>query len=300
MPPPQTPLMHGRPQQLAPGKLQLAPGGKHGPHGTPQTAPTWFTQTLSQVVWQQKGSAAQILLMHGSHFGDRAEPTTHSLCEQATTPPQMPPLHCMLQHCAGVAQGDPSPRQAKGPHCPSGLQGPAQQGGPFGEHSAPSGWHIGGPQIPFEQRLLQHGVVGEQSTPSGLHFGAPQMPFGPQVPLQQSVDTLQGNPSGSHIGFCWHRPLPQMLVQHCEGAEHGVPFAPQAPPHTPALHTPSQHSAAATQLVPAGLQTGEPPVPPVPIPPVPMGRPSPRLLRPQLASRKGTQSHATTATSNQA
>jgi hypothetical protein len=94
------------------------------------------------------------------------------------------------------------------------LQGPLQQNGEPGVQKVPSGWHISGPQSPFEQMLLQHGVLGEHGWPSGLQTGAPQMPFGPQVPEQQSVDVLQPLPSGSHIGFCAQVPLSQIPVQH--------------------------------------------------------------------------------------
>jgi hypothetical protein len=166
----------------------------------------------------------------------------------------------------------------------------------------PSGWHFSGPQIPFEQMLLQHGVLGEHSWPSGLQTGAPQMPLGPQVPVQQSADVLQKLPSGRHIGFCAQTPPAQIPVQHWVLALHEEPSGKHAPPHTPALQTPSQHSAAARQLAPGCLHTGEPPNPPwppdPPTPLVPTSKPSP--LRPQLAKAKGRPRRVTRARNNEA
>jgi hypothetical protein len=140
-----------------------------------------------------------------------------------------------------VVHGMPSCAHLNGPHWPSGLQGPLQQGGPLAMQAVPSGWQVGGPQTSFEQRLLQQGALTEHGTPSGLHVGAPQMPFGPHVLVQQSIDVVQGLPSGWHIGLWAQAPFRQMPVQHCEPPEHPEPSGKHAPPHTPALQTASQH-----------------------------------------------------------
>jgi hypothetical protein len=278
------------------------PFGSHEPQAIPQKVFTSPTHTWSQVFWQQNGSIPQILPTHGSHIGESGGPMTHSGCEQVPTGLHTPALHCPVQHSPLNLQGTPSGRHMNGPHLPSGLHGPVQHGGEPGVQTAPSGWHFSGPQNPFEQMLLQHGALGEHGWPSGLQTGAPQRPLGPQVPVQQSMDVLQGLPSGRHIGFCAQAPLSQIPVQHCEPTLHEAPSGKHAPPHTPALQTPSQQSAAATQLAPGCWHTGEPPNPPwPPEPPTPLvPTPKPRSLRPQLAKTKGRPRSVTRARNSEA
>jgi hypothetical protein len=227
---------------------------------------------LSHPAVQQKASkvSAQILLVHASHSGKSGAPSTHSECVQPK--PQRPPLQAWLQHSLGVVHGMPSGAHVNGPHWPSWLQGPLQQGGPLAMQTVPSGWQVGGPQIPFEQRLLQQGALGEQGTPSGLHIGAPQMLFGPHVPAQQSIDVVQGLPSSWHVG---------------------EPPDPPWPPEPPEAPVPLEAAEAPVPLeapdAPVPLEAPEAPVPPeAPEAPVWLESPKPRSLRPpQLAMAKG-------------
>jgi hypothetical protein len=207
-----------------------------------------------------------------------------------------------LQHCLGLLHGAPLPSHTFGPQVPCTLHGPEQQGS-LGLQMAPSCRHMGLPQTPLLQMLLQqgpvqgtpsgrhlpqtlfsqiieqHGALAEQPFPSGMHCGAPQMPLGPQVPVQHCDEALHDEPSWKHWGFWAQAPPSQRPVQHWEATVHAEPTAPHVPPHTPAAHTPSQHSAAVAQGWPLSTQ-----VPPSPPPPPPWG--APRLLRPQLPRRK--------------
>jgi hypothetical protein len=252
--PPQTPLVQALEQHCV-GSVQASPSGMHA-QTSPQMTGTWATQTASHALSQQKGSFWQISSLQGLHDAASGAPAVQSPCEHVVT----------------------------GPHWSLGLQRPLQQGW-SGLHAAPSGRHVVPPHTPLAHALVQQGVVDEQAVPSGRQAGAPQTPPTPQVPLQQSVETLQAAPSGWQAGFSEQVPPSQLWVQQSDPTLHAAPMGEQGPPHTAWLHTPSQQSAAATQLAPAGVQVplSVPPVPPEP----PVLDPSRMLLRPQLAITRG-------------
>ena len=68
--------------------------------------------------------------------------------------PQVPFVHCPVQHSPAVMQGAPLGLHIGRPHTPS-KQVPVQQSSGSAQAS-PSGVHIGGPHTLSEQRPVQH------------------------------------------------------------------------------------------------------------------------------------------------
>ncbi len=200
--------MQGRPQQSAPGKLQKAPKGRHGP---PPHAP--LMQGLSQ-----HGAFAAHIAPSGWHI----------------TPPHWPLAHTPSQQSTPDVQEAPTGKHVAGPQTP--LVQLVQQGMPPSKQGVPSPWHCV-PHTPLVQMLEQHGrSSGPHVMPSGVHAFPPHMPLGPQE-LQHGV-LLQGVPSGVQTGLGPHTPPLQMPSQHWEAALQLTPSAkhegaPPVPPPAP-------------------------------------------------------------------
>src|SRR5206468_745100 len=82
-------------------------------HDRPQTDATSPTQVASQLLLQQNGSFAQMLVTHGSQPLLSAPPLAHLSCAQAPPPTHCPPA----LHVCPVAQLPQDPLQPSGPHC---------------------------------------------------------------------------------------------------------------------------------------------------------------------------------------
>lgn len=133
--------------------------------------PPAFTQASSQ--WRavaQAGSARHVAAcvqhLAWMQFPQRVPSVGHGEA------PQIPAVHCAVQHSAALAHAAPSGLQTGGPEHTPFWQVPVQQVGVVGPHAEPAGAQVCGPQMPLLQVPEQQGVLpAAQGFPSVPHGG---------------------------------------------------------------------------------------------------------------------------------